>query len=57
MTGQVIRTLLDQEMPAGFHSTVRNGKDNLGKDVSSGAYIYQMKAGNFTEVRTLTLLT
>ena len=56
MTGQVIRTLLDQQMAAGFHSTIWNGKDNLGKEVSSGAYIYQMKAGNFTEVRKLTLL-
>ncbi|MCH7754837.1 hypothetical protein IH970_06900 [candidate division KSB1 bacterium] len=56
MTGQVIRTLLDQTMPAGFHSTVWNGKDNLGKEVASGAYIYQMKTGNFTEVKKLTLL-
>lgn len=56
MTGQVIRTLIDQEMGAGFHSTVWNGKDNLGKEVASGAYFYQMKTGSFTEVKKLTLL-
>ncbi len=56
MTGQVIRTLIDQEMVAGFHNTVWNGKDNLGKEVASGAYFYQMKTGNFTEVKKLTLL-
>lgn len=54
--GKEVKTLVDVEQSAGIKTVVWDGKDNLGKDVSSGAYIYQMKSGGFTEVKKLTLL-
>jgi flagellar hook assembly protein FlgD len=31
---------------SGHHETVWNGKDDSGKDVSSGIYLYKLNAGN-----------
>ena len=54
--GEEVKTLVDAAQAAGIKTFVWEGKDKLGKDVSSGAYIYQMQAGGFTEVKKLTLL-
>ena len=54
--GEEVKTLVDAEQTAGIKTIIWNGKDKLGKDVSSGAYIYQMQAGGFTKVKKLTLL-
>lgn len=54
--GEEVKTLVDAEQTAGINTIIWNGKDKLGKDVSSGAYIYQMQAGGFTKVKKLTLL-
>ena len=43
--GKVIRTLVNEELRAGYHSRVWNGLDQSGKTVSSGVYIYLLKSG------------
>ncbi len=48
--GALVRSLLDKKQVAGYHSISWNGKDNFGKSVSSGLYIYKMKAGGFNKV-------
>jgi hypothetical protein len=49
--GREVRTLVDREMPAGFHQATVEGSS-----LSSGVYIYKMEAGSFTQVRKLLLL-
>jgi len=43
--GQRVRILVDGVKEAGFHEVVWDGRDEYGKIVSSGMYIYFMKTG------------
>lgn len=54
--GQVVRTLVDEELPAGLHSVVWDGKNGQGADVASGVYFYRIKAGDFESTMRMTLL-
>ena len=46
LKGQIVRTLVNGSQISGHHETVWNGKDDSGKDVSSGIYLYKLNAGN-----------
>lgn len=54
--GQEIKTLIDKEINAGFHSVVWDGKDNFGNSVTSGIYFYKLSAGKFISVRKMILI-
>jgi len=41
--GQEVRTLVDREQPAGSYRVLWDGRDNSGKDVSSGIYFCRLK--------------
>ena len=56
LTGQVVRTLVDGERPVGRYSVAWDGRDNAGRDVASGVYLYRMDAGDFRGVRKLVLV-
>lgn len=46
ITGQKIKTLVDNTMSAGYHTINWNATDANGAKVSSGVYIYQLRCGN-----------
>lgn len=55
--GQKIRTLVDEKKQnAGTHTVQWNGRDDAGTQVTSGIYIYQIQAADFTLSRKLILL-
>jgi len=54
--GQKVRDLVDEEVSAGYKQVVWDGTDNAGKPVASGVYLYQLKAGSFTEAKRMILL-
>ena len=54
--GQEIRTLTDREYEAGLHRVRWDAEDNNGNVVSSGIYLYQLRAGGFSQIRKMTLL-
>ncbi|MDZ7319040.1 MAG: FG-GAP-like repeat-containing protein [candidate division KSB1 bacterium] len=54
--GQEIRTILDQQCEAGYHSVRWDGRDNNGNLVVSGTYLYQIKAGDFVAIKKLVVL-
>ena len=54
--GQRVKTLVNDYFPAGEHSVVWNGKDENGRAVSSGMYLYRMTAGEYTETRRMVLM-
>ena len=57
LLGQLVRTLLDNEnREAGFHSIQWDGKDHLGRQVSSGLYIYRIQADAFVKSFKMMLL-
>jgi len=56
LLGNEIRTLVHEQKEAGVHSIIWNGKDNAGREVATGAYLYRIKAGEFVETKRVTLL-
>ena len=54
--GQHVATLVDQTMAPGSYEIVWDGKSDEGRSVSSGIYLYIMRADNFTQTRKMTLL-
>gem|GEM_PF-2984286 len=54
--GQKVRTLINAHNEIGNYKVVWNGKDDNGRDVSSGMYLYIMKADDFYQVKRMTLM-
>ncbi|HLG94327.1 MAG TPA: FlgD immunoglobulin-like domain containing protein, partial [candidate division Zixibacteria bacterium] len=53
---QVVRTLVDEQKEAGYHQAVWDGTDQKGRPVSSGTYVYKIKAGDFVETKKMQLI-
>jgi len=45
LIGKKIITLVNAKQSKGDHSVIWNGTNNLNQKVTSGVYIYQLKAG------------
>lgn len=68
ITGRRVATLLSQELQPGEYRVKWDGRDEAGREVSSGVYIYRLqvfpkgpaasseKAGSFTQSRKMLLL-
>ena len=54
--GQKVKTLLKEKMNQGQHEVVWNGLNEKNKPVSSGVYLYKVKAGNQETVKRMILL-
>ena len=54
--GEEVRTLVEGQFGAGVHSVIWDAKDDSGKQVTSGFYIYRLTAGHMTQVKTMNLL-
>lgn len=54
--GQLVKTLVKGDMPAGKHSVVWNGTDSHGRATSSGVYFYKMQAGDYTTTRKMIMV-
>jgi hypothetical protein len=54
--GQKLRTLVDRQQPAGRHSVLWEGRNDLGREMGSGVYIYELTIGDFRERRKLLMM-
>jgi len=56
VTGRVVRSLMDRELPAGSYTTVWDGKDARGRQLSNGIYFIRMQTDNQQFQRKVTLV-
>jgi flagellar hook assembly protein FlgD len=54
--GQLVRILVDGEIEPGNHQVVWDGRDDKGKEVSSGIYFYRLAAGEHVATKKMLLL-
>ena len=48
--------LVNNQLSAGQHSIIWNGKDDNNKTVSSGIYFYKIKLGDFQATRKMLMM-
>ena len=56
LLGQPVAILVQGSSAAGTFSVRWDGRDQAGRAVTSGVYLYQLRAGEYTKVRKLLLL-
>ncbi len=56
VTGQLVRTLVDEHQKSGSSSIIWNGRDERGRRVASGVYFYRLEAGEFVTSKKIVLL-
>jgi len=54
--GQKVRNLVDETQEPGYKTVSWDGKDDSGREVSSGIYFYRIVAGSFVKCRKMALL-
>jgi len=56
MLGQETATIVNEIKPAGNYSITWNGVDAHGREVSSGVYLYRIRAGEYTATKKMALI-
>ncbi|MFC1545726.1 T9SS type A sorting domain-containing protein [Gemmatimonadota bacterium] len=54
--GQRVATIIDEQMEAGYHRVTWTGKNDDGRQVGSGVYIYLIQAGQHHKSKKLTYI-
>jgi hypothetical protein len=53
LKGQLVKMLINQKLSPGYHTFTWDGKDESGKDVSSGIYFNRLSAGDYSETKKM----
>ncbi len=56
IVGQRVTTLVDEVKPAGSYQINWDGKDQHGKSVASGLYLYALQSGDLVDTKKMLLL-
>ena len=54
--GRLVKNLVDNNQNAGFKSIQWDATNNFGGNVSSGVYLYSIKAGDFYQTRKMIII-
>ncbi len=56
VSGRLVRTLIDETMPAGNHVARWNGLSETGSESASGVYLYRIEMAGWSETRRMILI-
>ena len=56
LLGEAVRTLVDQYQGSGRHELVWNGRNESGKPLAAGIYMYKLMAAEHREMRKMVLI-
>jgi MAM domain-containing protein meprin/A5/mu/flagellar hook capping protein FlgD len=56
MLGQVVRTIVNKSVDAGYHEVVWDGLNETGSRVATGVYFYRMKSEKFVKTHKMILM-
>jgi flagellar hook assembly protein FlgD len=54
--GRLVATLVDEQRGAGRHEIIWNGRDDSGRAVASGVYLYRLDTGSYSKTMRLVLI-
>jgi hypothetical protein len=56
ITGQLVKTLMDEEKTPGTYTVTWDGRNNSNEEVASGVYFYELKSNNLMESKRMVLI-
>jgi flagellar hook assembly protein FlgD len=56
LRGRLVARLVDESLSAGSHAVTWDGRDAKGNAVSSGTYLYRLRAGDLVQDRKMLLV-
>ena len=56
LKGQVVKSLVNKDLPSGMHTLVWNGKDENERSVASGVYFYRLQSRNYQATNKMLLM-
>jgi parallel beta-helix repeat protein len=56
ITGQLVKTLVDEEKSLGTYTVTWDGRNNSNEEVASGIYFYELKSNNLKETKRMVLI-
>ena len=56
LRGQKMKQLINQRQKPGYYTVKWDGKDETGREVATGIYLYRMQAGKFSQSRRMIML-
>jgi len=56
ISGQVVKTLVNESKQPGYYNARWNGKDETGKQAATGVYFYRIQANGFEYTRKLLII-
>ena len=56
INGQLVRTLVNNILESGSHQVVWDSRDNAGKYIPSGIYLYRLTVNEFVQTKSMVLL-
>lgn len=56
IAGQLVKTLVNDELAAGHHTVMWNGTNSSGSEVGSGIYLYRLETEKFTSVKKMVFV-
>lgn len=56
MQGHLVQTLLNKQVPAGYHTVDWNGTNQTGTSVASGLYLYRLRTSSAIRVKKMMLI-
>lgn len=56
VTGRIVKTLVDQNLPGGSYAAAWDGKDSGGRLVPNGVYFYRLTSGDFNATAKTVLM-
>jgi len=56
MSGQKVRTLVNDMQEAAFYKVIWDGRNDRGEVAASGVYLYKIVSGSFSKFEKMTLI-
>lgn len=56
LEGRLIKTLVNEQMPAGVHQITWNATNESGSMIANGIYYLKLNAGNYSETKKLSVI-
>jgi hypothetical protein len=56
LSGQLVKTVLDANLPAGTYTVIWDGTNSSEERVASGIYFYQLTDGNYSQTRKMCFM-